>query len=343
MGEGKEKPQPKPSPDITEELGKLREEIVCGPGDSCQSIPSGRGSILDEGGEPGETEPYYPPQPVPQEGSDGSPEKPREPIDPGDFMGAGMPLEQKFPKMKPIIENMKKIAREEFLDKDQTVIGSNEDIDWSNLLKPHMWLSSNAWWKTGNPELPNVQKISELMMEAMLYKAVCDNWDEQTLYEQYKLKMRELYSECAANKSAIKEVTDPISTIWLSIWTSNPSSSRAVENPHLKTKKLKPNDIPGLISSLTSVEALFKGTNKNLVLPDVPTYCVEWDFGDNECETSEDEDDFNSDMIEWVNEVGIPFYRNYLIYRAIMENYSKKTLENDYKLILSRLYKNALK
>lgn len=339
MGEGKENPE-KSVPDATGQLQKLREEIVCAPGDSCQSMPGGRGNILDEGENPGETEPYYPPQP---EGTSESPEKPHEPIDPGEFKGAGMPLEQKFPKMKPIIEKMKQIAREEFWDKDQTVIGLNEDVDWWNIGRPHLWLSGNAWWKTGNPEFPIEQKISEATMEAILYKAVCDSWDEQTLYEQYRLKMRELYSKLAANKSWIKEIADPISTTWLSIWTSNPSSSRAAENPHLKNRKLKPSDIPSLITRLSEIEALFRGTNKNLIMPDVPTYCVEWDFDDDEGETYKDKDDFNSDMLEYIHETGIPFYRNYLIHRAIMENYQKSTLENDYKFTLARLYTNALK
>lgn len=339
MGEGKEKPPP-PSPDVTEKLDELREEIVCGPGDVCQSMPPpGRGGILDQGDNPGETEPYYPPQPLPPEETGEDLEESEKPIDPGKHVATGKTLEERFPEVARIIHRLEEISNEEFFAKDQALIkyveGFNWDkieISWDNL---KIWKASKPWWKIANPELRLVVDMAERMDEAMFYKAVTNGWSEKTLYEQHKKAMYELYRECF-DRGYFRTFAEWGKSAWLDIFTKDTIQRPPCWNIE-NTRRLKVKDRDKMFKNLTNKIAR---KFRKLGFAD-NGYCIKWNHGKDQCDTQEDEDKFNPDIIKFIHERAIPFYAYALIDEAIVENSWEERLERKFKDTLANLYSSA--
>lgn len=310
----------------------------------------------------GEKTDYPPPEEPGPDESDES-EKPPEPIDIGEDRGPGFNnIEQRFPKLKSLIESLNAIEKEEFIDKyeqRQSQIDYDKDIDWERILTLNHWgkwaksfipFTDNVeWQKISNPEVHIVHHIANITKEFLLFKAICENWDAKTLKEQYKLKMRQLWDECAQGASWYKGIWDSSSATWLSLWTSDPKSLPG-ENPSLEASlrlRGKPytlkEGIPRIIERLKKVETQFKSKEATGLIWKDPGYCTQWSSGSNECETWNETSDFDTGILDFIHGRGILFLREYTIYQGIINGLYLSDFDKSYREKLAKLYKSALK
>lgn len=311
--------------------------------------------------ESGEKTDYPSPEP-PKPGESDEGEKPSQPIDIGEDKGPNIKeLEKRFPNLKQLIEALNTIEKEEFADKyeqRQSQVGYDEDIDWDkvftsghwgNFLKSFLPFTDNViWQKISNPEVYIVHHIATITKEFLLFKAICQNWDEKTLLEQYRLVMRQLWNECAQNRKWYEGMGDSISTAWLEIWSDEPKSLPG-ENPSLEKKLTlsgKPytlkKGIPQIMERLKKVESQFKGKEAGLIWKD-EAFCTQWSSGSNECETWNETADFDEGILEFIHGRGMLFLREYTIYRGIIDGLYLSDFDKSYREKLAKLYKSALK
>lgn len=310
--------------------------------------------------ESGEKTDYAPPEP-PKPGESDEEDKPSQPIDIGEDKGSNIKeLEKRFPNLKELIAALNAIEKEEFTDKyeqRQSQIDYDKDIDWQkvftlkrwgNFLKSFLPFTDNvSWQKISNPEVHIVHHIAQVTKEFLLFKAICQNWDEKTLLEQYRLMMRQLWNECAQNREWYKGMGDSISTAWLEIWSDEPKSLPG-ENPSLEKKLIfsgKPytlkRGIPQIMERLKKVESQFKG-KEGYILKD-EAFCTEWSSASNECETWNEKSDFDEGILDFIHGRGMLFLREYTIYRGIIDGKYLSDFDKSYRENLAKLYKSALK
>lgn len=358
-------PEPEPTePPTREQLEDLRMEAGEAPL-YAQAAPPPPYDPLEEAWrkaqENGEKTDYPPPEP-PKPGESDEGEKPPEPIDIGKDLGPNVKeIERRFPDLKQLIEYLNAIEKEEFIDKyeqRQSQIDYDKDLDWDRILTLAHWqkwiksfvpfTDNVTWQKISNPEVHIVHHIAQITKEFLLFKAICQNWDEKTLKEQYQLAMRQLWNECAQNAAWYKGMWDSTSTAWLEIWTKDPKSL-AGENPSLEQNlKLrgKPytlkKDIPQIIERLRKVEPQLKGKEAGYVWKD-EAYCTDWPSGSAECGTWNKISDFDEGILDFIHGRGILFLREYTIYRGIIDGLYQSDFDKSYRENLAKLYKSALK
>lgn len=223
---------------------------------------------------------------VPKGPTKGPAEKPKT-IDPGPVVidpKTGKPmekLEDRFPKLRAVVQKLHEIGDEEFWNQNLGAIAGDYAAEYI--------------------------KVAEKMPEAMLYKAITENWSEETLYSKYRQVMGDLYTK-AASRPFLKEAWGQTKRAWhWAAESENPGESgmnMAVEGK----RKI------GLREKPTILAKMMQRENELINGDDI---CLEWD---GECDDWEDDDDVDEERLEFIREEMVPFYREWFLNKAIVED-----------------------
>lgn len=245
---------------------------------------------------------------------EGPPEGPKAPksIDPGpvqDIHVDKQDLKDRLPHLSALVEKLDAIEFEEFGAESAAFKGDK-----------------NA-----------VIEIAERMKEAMLFRAIVENWSEETLLDQYRTVMQDLFTECA-DRPWIQKGWGQVQRGWHAVFKrENFSIPNDRLNDHLNDRQLKITDRLKLNRALIVVENTYLGSG----ITHSGDICLEMDLDGSGCSDWEDENDLEEDQLEFVRETAIPFYRSFIINRGIVENANQEELETAYRGILNRLYKQC--
>lgn len=244
-------------------------------------------------------------------------------IDPGLPVPSKPTLKDRFPNLAPIIDKLNAIEQREF------------------------WMKNPA--ALAGENLRQLSPLVDIFKEAMLYRAITENWDEETLIDEYEKKMKDLYTRCAS-RPMFHEAFGQLMRSWH--WFVTPENlSLPGENKHLEKRFIKPNEKGRIAMKLMQLEMKFK---KRVLLSDDcdgenPSCYVNKD--DNYFDADRDDDEIDEDQLEFVEEQAIPIYRMFVIDKAIVHNRPRTGLPNDipvdikrdYTGILIDLYKSCIK
>lgn len=263
-------------------------------------------------------EPVYQPPVRPRE----NPNIPHS-IDPGLPVPNKPTLKERFPNLAPIIEQLDEIERREFWMKNPTALAGEN--------------------------LRQLAPLVDIFKEAMLFRAITENWDEKTLINEYEKKMKDLYTRCAS-RPMFHEAFGQLMRSWH--WFVTPENLNLPgENKHLEKRLIKPNEKGRIAIKLMQLETKFKsrvllydncdGEGPNCYVSEADDY-----FDD-----ARDEDQIDEDQLEFVEQEAIPLYRMFVIDKAIVHNRPQTVsvngipvdIDRDYTGILIALYKSCIK
>ncbi|MBI2638761.1 hypothetical protein HYW83_04175 [Candidatus Peregrinibacteria bacterium] len=223
---------------------------------------------------------------APTPGPGPGPEKPKT-IDPGPVVinpKTGKPmekLEDRFPRLLAVVQKLYEIGNEEFWNQNLGAIAGKYAADYI--------------------------KVAEKMPEAMLYKAITENWTQETLYEKYRQAMGDLYTK-AASRPLLKEAWGQTKRAWH--WATEsenpgaPGMNMAIEGK----RKISLREKPKVLAKMMQLE------NELINGDDV---CLEWN---GKCKDWEDDDDLDEDRLEFIREEMVAFYREWFLNKAIVED-----------------------
>lgn len=231
-------------------------------------------------------QPWELPTPVVPKGPSKGPEKPKT-IDPGSVVidkKTGKPmekLEDRFSRLKPVVLKLYEIGNEEFWNQNLGALAGDYAAEYI--------------------------KVAEKMPEAMLYKAITENWSEETLYSKYRQVMGDLYTK-AASRPFLKEAWGQAKRAWhWAAESENPGESgmnAAIEGK----RKISLREKPKILAKMMQLE------NELINGDDV---CLEWN---GKCKDWEDDDDLDEDRLKFIREEMVAFYREWFLNKAIVED-----------------------
>src|SRR3989338_1643510 len=137
----------------------------------------------------------------------------------------------------------------------------------------------------------------------MLFRAVTENWSQETLISQYEKKMGDLYTR-AASRPMYHEAFGQTVRAWH--WFVLPENlGLDGKNRHLDNRQIKVEERPRIAMKLLALETEVR----KKVLGD-----------EEDIEEDIDDEDINKDQLEFVQDELIPVYRMYIIDNAILGN-----------------------
>lgn len=253
--------------------------------------------------------PWELPTPVaPKDPSKGPAETPKG-IDPGmpvvDAEGKLMEkLEDRYPRLRATILKLYEIGNEEFWNQNLNAIAGDYAADYT--------------------------RVAELMPETMLYKAIVENWSEETLYSKYRQEMGDLYTK-AASRPFLKETWGQTKRAWHWAWESENPGEPGINIAIEGKRKISLRERPKILARMMQLE------NELINGDDI---CLEWK---GKCKNWEDEDDVDEDRLKFIREELVPFYREWYLNMGIVENHDTTQLYWAWSNELANLCKSCEK
>lgn len=218
-------------------------------------------------------------------------------------------LKNRLPQLRQIIEELETIEFEEFDKK----------------------------FSAFKQEKNQIIEIAGQMKEALLFKAIVENWSREALIDEYRRVMKDLFTECA-DRPWLQKGWGQIQRAWHEVYKREDLSiSKTSPHEHLNDRQLKVTDRLGLNRKLLEIE----NTYRKLDMGNDIDICLTMKLDGSRCSDWEDSDDLNEDHLKFVQETAIPFYRSFVINRGIVENTSQEELEREYRKILNTLYQQC--
>lgn len=216
-------------------------------------------------------------------------------------------LKERFPKIRDVILELEDIEKREFWNKAPTNMSGDTT--------------------------QQIFGIIEQVREAMLYRAIVENWDRETLLTQYERAIVDYYTR-AASRPFFYEVGGQMVRAWH--WFVTPENLGKGENKNLTEGPEKREISPRYRGRIAIKLMVVEHKIKNEILH--PNWKID--------------PDVNENQLKFVENEAIPLYRFFVIDEAIVNNISAEDKDNDgipdaiynrYVPILTDLYTSALK
>lgn len=193
-------------------------------------------------------------------------------------------LRERFPRIRDLIDELKKIEKREFWNKaPKNVVGTDAE---------------------------QISAVVDQLLEAMLYQAIVENWNEATLKKQYERTIADFYTR-AASRPFLYETGGQMMRAWH--WAVTPENLGEGENKALtegpEKREISPSDRGRIAIKLMVVEHKIK---EEVIHPN-------WAR----------DPKVNDNQLEFVEEEAIPLYRFWVIDEAIVHNISAQDNNND--------------
>lgn len=214
-------------------------------------------------------------------------------IDPGTLDKTQQDWDKKLPNLKLLIDKLTKIEHKEFWGKALQALDAYEVNKRNYIL--------------GN------------MKRAILYKAIVENWDEQTLIDRFSTTMEDLYDELAS-RPPVPWVVGKAKRGWH--YLSEPETLGMNEiNSHLSNRKIQVTQRQKLYLKFTELENQLRA---QIVDP-------------------KGKDNINFDQLEFTQEELLPFVRLFFIDRAIVEDMTESEITQKYEDKVREIYGYCVK
>lgn len=164
-------------------------------------------------------------------------------------------------------------------------------------------------------------RILRDLPEGLMLQAITENGSEKELLKRFRYELGVLRDQ-ASRDHALTEVG-------LALWrffkwaVDTKTWDLAGENPHVKSDKIKPQHKAAIAAQMDKLEKLYKKR-----LEDEYGH---W-YGD----------EYDSDQVEFLEKVELPFYRELYMNKTILQNQSPRVLAESYSEFLKKSYRECL-
>lgn len=243
----------------------------------------------------------YVPPPLAEENPKGS-------IDPGALNARETTVEKRLPKLKPLLDKLETIGQETYFNR------------------------INGRLDTSDPHITQLLEMAQNMKMALTYRAIVENWNQETLEKQYKDAMERLYT-ISANRPWTKEIYGQLERFMDWILESEDLGETGT-NKFIDGRRVGLRDKLRLTTELVGFEKKFlEGDN----------ICIQRSADGVTCTNQKPMKEMDEDALEYVRNKLAPFYRTLILNQGIVQNEDAQTIKRNHLITITNLAKTCYK